>query len=277
MNLNEDPPNVDKGLEVAASELGLSLSGEPRYGWHRKSVGSCVKGANGEHWLRVQYRPLDAAPDKLWSGASDASTVTGVNKPNVLSSSEWEDDRWRWRADIMSLISFAVCSQTPEIRTPLSLSDDWYKGLRTSLENLAKHDTERVNTRQDLITRRISERFGSHIDTQVQSWTTLHGDIHWANLTQPDCWILDWECWGRGPFGLDAAFLLCFSMLRPEITRKVMETFNDWLMETDDGVRAQLFVCAELLRMAELYGDHRDLAVHLLEHAEHLLSVAPLV
>lgn len=30
---------------------------------------------------------------------------------------------------------------------------------------------------------------------EVQAWETVHGDLHWANLLQPDFGRLDWKLW----------------------------------------------------------------------------------
>ena len=269
-------PNVDQALEIAAQRLGKTISGIRRYGWQQKSAGCAVIGSDHlKRWLRVQSRPKTRLPDKIWFGEPDAANIVGVKKPKLIVSVEWEDHEWIWRGDLMSFIDDPVCSLTPEIQRPLILKPSWYKMLRTSLENLSKNNTERVNTRQDLITRRIRERFGTEIDTQVQTWTTVHGDIHWANLTSSECWILDWEAWGQGPLGLDAAFLFCFSLRQPEIAHRVYQYFKDWL-NTSDGIRSQLFACAELIRMTELYNDHPDLKPYIMKYANELLVKVPL-
>lgn len=270
-------PDIDRALQVAANRLSVSLAGEARYGWKRKSAGCRVIGEKDhEYWLRVQYRSLDEEPGKLWHGEIDAAGIAGVKKPELKENVEWKETSARlgWRGDLLTFISAPACSPTPELRQPVNPDPSWFKTLRDSLEHLGEHNTSRINTRQDLITRRIDERFGSGVDTEIERWTTVHGDMHWANLTAPDCWILDWEAWGQGPRGLDAAFLLCFSLLQPPVADSVYDFFRDWL-DTPDGIRSQLFAAAELLRMTDLYGDHPDLLSPLSQHAGEILLIAP--
>jgi hypothetical protein len=222
----------------------------------------------------MQGRLCNENPGKLWTGVVESKSVTGVRKPDVLNSFDWQELDWCWRSELLTFIPFSVCSPTPELRTPITLPPSWYESLRTSLENLGQYETDRMNTRQELISRRILEWFGPEIDSKIEYWSTVHGDIHWANLTCPECWIFDWEAWGRGPKGLDAAFLLCFSLLQPNIAAQIFHYFEDWLT-APDGIRSQLFACAELLRMIKLYGDHPDLASKLTELAERLVNQAP--
>jgi hypothetical protein len=163
----------------------------------------------------------------------------------------------------MTYVKARPCSSTPELTHRLSLTDRWWAELRQSLQSVSAAATARKNTRHESFSRRIGDRFGYHVDTRVQTWTTAHGDIHWANLTRPDLSILDWEVWGTAPFGLDVAFLKCFSLLRPEVVDQVERTFGDWLA-TRDGKLCQLFAVAELLRMVEIHGDHPALRLPLL-------------
>lgn len=46
---------------------------------------------------------------------------------------------------------------------------------------------------QALLTDAIIGAFGDGIDTSVSEWAVAHADISWANLTAPECWLLDWE------------------------------------------------------------------------------------
>ena len=106
------------------------------------------------------------------------------------------------------------------------------------------------------------------------TWTTSHGDLHWANITAPALWLFDWEAWGLAPFGIDAATLLCFSLQQPQIVDRIYHHLGDWL-NTPVAQLSQLFVCSERLRMTELYNDHPDLAPYLAEHAKKILKSIP--
>jgi hypothetical protein len=264
--------SVDAALRTAATHYGVRLSGPAKYGWGRKSMGSMAQGADGIWWLRVHFMDRREEPGRQWNGVLESREIPGVNKPQVRDSYDWQTATHRWRAELLSYVDSQVCSATPELRTTLDLPESWYRTLRSSLDALAAYETGRINTRQDLISRRINEAYSAPVDTTVKIWTTVHGDIHWANLTAPDCWILDWETWGKGPLGLDAAFLYCFSLLEPRLAEAIFRCFEDQL-STDDGIRSQLFVCAELRRMATLYGDHPDLVTKLDELSLELLRV----
>jgi len=266
-------PDIDKALVAAANRIGASLIGERRYGWNRKSVGSRIFTPNGkENWLRIQFAINGKLNDRLWNGEVAASAIVGVSKPSVESYFDWEDSGVRWRATIMSMITQRPCSPTPELRVAPCVDLDWFGDLRRSIDTLNAQLTDRVNCRHDLIRRRITERFGGGIDPTVSSWVVCHGDLHWANITCPRFVLLDWEGWGLGPRGLDAAFLLAFSSLCPEVHRQVAMTFVDVLNERD-GLLSILFACSELIRMSELYGDHPDLKPLLVGLAQDTLRV----
>lgn len=258
---------VDAALTRAATSLGVRLVGPRRYGWRGKSAGSracdlqkCI------HWIHVRFGELHSDADQLIVGTTTAAVIQGVHKPHLLGSIDWLDDTRRWHGDLTTLVAFETISVTPQLTTPVQLSDRWFASLRGSLSALQTQTTTRTCVRDDLITRRLRERFDSSLNPNISQWVTSHGDLHWANLTHPECWILDWEAWGLAPYGFDAAVLLCFSLLEPEMTRRVEDVFRDALW-CKDGMVMQLFVCAELLRMAELYRDHLELVEPLMQRS----------
>jgi hypothetical protein len=263
--------NISTAVETAVNRLKLKVDGSFVFGWHKKSAGCRVITSDGEIlWLRVQSRPKGTEPSKLWLGLQEAEPIPIENKPKLKSLVEWVIDARVWRAELMTFVPYSVCSSTAELRAPLMLGSNWYTKLVTALSSLSLYKTERVNARQDLITRRLHERFGSAVDSRIDEWATAHGDIHWANLTRPDCWIFDWEAWGRSPQGLDAATLYCFSLMQAETARDVYTHFK-YVLDSPDGIKSQLFMCAELMRMSELHGDHPDLYPHLKKLASRLL------
>ncbi|MBI5762143.1 MAG: aminoglycoside phosphotransferase [Planctomycetes bacterium] len=258
-------------LQLAAASLGFVIEGGPSYGWRHKSVGVRVRSLEGEiKWMRLTYTSRGVADSRLFYGYRDAQSILGVKKPDLEGSTEWENEGFIWRADVMTYVAEPMCSSTPDLRTSVTLDNDWWKSLRTSLDHLGRTSTYRVCVRQDLVTRRLSERFGESLDSVVRNWVVSHGDIHWANLTSNSCWILDWEGWGLAPAGTDAAFLICFSAAKPPIVERIRSVFGH-VLDTPDGRLAQLFACAELLRMIELYGDHPHLETPLWEIAHSLL------
>jgi hypothetical protein len=124
---------------------------------------------------------------------------------------------------------------------------------------------------QEFLARRILAAFGVTIELSDISWTTAHGDLHWANLMAPECWLLDWESWGSAPTGYDAALIYCTSLLEPGTAEAAHHTFAD-LLDSPAGIIAQLAAAAKLLRHVE-DGDHPDLALVLHTYVRRLLSL----
>lgn len=262
---------LESALSVAAVVLGVTVVGEGRrvFGGQR-SIGCQVRDRDGEYWLRVISEPVSWAHGQFWEGNATAAGIEGVAKPAWLASHEWEQSDRRFKAELMSLVTAPVCSATAALRSPVGLPDSWWQVLRCSLDALAGWPTTRVSHSQDLATRRLLASFGDRLDPVVREWTTAHGDLHWANLTAPDCWLLDWETWGRAPAGYDAAMLYCTSLLHPETAGRVYDTFAD-VLETPEGTRAQVCAAAKLLLRAH-YGHDLDLAVPLHRHVDRLLT-----
>jgi hypothetical protein len=77
------------------------------------------------------------------------------------------------------------------LRDRISLDNSRWTTLRVSLDTLAAHPTDRVCLDADLLRLHILAAFGITVDPNTLTWTTAHGDLHWANLTNSGCWILD--------------------------------------------------------------------------------------
>lgn len=258
-----------ENLQRAADHFGLAIAGEPRLGWLDRSIGASALRDGQKCWLRVVSEDKRWAGGDFWTGNADANVFTGLAKPRVLDVHEWEEGRQQ-RAEVMTLVPGSPCSPTDALRQMINLSDTWWTELRRTLEVVAATPTTRISVDQDLVTSRIRQRFGEVIGTAVSRWETAHGDLHWGNLMQPEFGLLDWEMWGRGPAGTDAATLFCYSLLVPDAAARVRVTFHD-ILDTDAGQLAQLYVISRLLRRIEK-GDYPDLAAPLTAHAETLLG-----
>ncbi|MGH3929241.1 MAG: aminoglycoside phosphotransferase [Pseudonocardiaceae bacterium] len=256
-------------LEKAAEYFSLTLQDGPTFGWRDRSIGSRAQDIEGDRWLRVVTSHSTWASGEFWTGNLDASAIDGVPKPRVLRVHEWAEEPRSIRAELMTLVPGQVCSDTQELRNELDLPDAWWTSLRQALGVLATHRTERVGATQEGISRRLLAFFGDTIDPTVTTWSTAHGDVQWANLTGPTPYLLDWEGWGVAPAGYDAATLYCYTLLVPDIARRVYETFAD-VLDTPDGTRAQLHVIGRLLLRVN-GGDYPELANPLHQHAQHLL------
>ncbi|MET8763540.1 aminoglycoside phosphotransferase [Lentzea sp. NPDC004782] len=198
--------------------------------------------------------------DHLWTGNLDANVFANLSKTQVLDVYEWEE--WRQqRAELMTLVPGSPCSPTDRLTHAVELPDEWWTQLRRTIHVVAATPTDRVNADQALVTGRIQQYFGNSVNPVVRQWETVHGDLHWANLTGPDFGLLDWKSWGRGPAGTDAATLFCYSLLVPEAADRVRNTFAR-VLDTDAGHLALLYVTARLLHRID-GGGHPDLAAPL--------------
>ena len=258
-------------LARAAEKFGLSVTGAPVFGWRLRSIGAVAHDPNGARWLRVVSEQPQWATGEFWTGNQDANTLTGLPKPVVLASTEWDEAGWRsQRAEVMTLLPGEPCSPSDVLRTDVELSDKWYSELRRSLHRLASVPTTRITVTQTRVNGLVRAAFG-HRNPQVNRWETVHGDLHWGNLLQPRLGIIDWEMWGQGPAGTDAATLYCHSLLNSDMAHRVHGEFAD-ILDSPDGVVAQLWVAARLLKRIKNSDDFPDLEIPLRNHSETLVS-----
>jgi hypothetical protein len=257
-------------LESGAEALGADLVGAPVLGLRGRSIGCRAATSEGEWWLRVVTEPAGWANGPAWTGNVEAGSITAVRHPEVRDTAEWDDHHRRARAELMTLAPGPAVATDMALCHPVDLEDAWWAELRLSLDALADHPTDRVCLGTDLLQRWLLASFGVTIDPGALSWSTAHGDLHWANLTNPGCWLLDWESWGSAPAGYDAALLHGASLMQPAIAERVYHTFAD-ILTGPGGAVAQLAAAAKLLRLVD-YGDHPDLAVPLHRHARSILA-----
>ncbi|MBI1759688.1 MAG: aminoglycoside phosphotransferase [Actinobacteria bacterium] len=262
-------------LGRAADHFGMTVTGEPTFGWRLRSIGARVDGPNGPRWLRVVSEFPEWAHGDTWTGNTDANTLTGITRPVVQGTHEWGEGGWRrQRAEVTTLLPGRTCSDTDVLRNELKLPDAWWRQLRRTVDTLRVTPTSRVNTDPERLDVRLREEYRGRAHLRVQDWETVHGDLHWNNLLQPRFALLDWELWGRGPAGTDPATLYCYSLLAPATAARVHETFADQL-DTPAGQIAQLVVATRLLDRAG-DGDHPDLIEPLRHHVDVLAANAVL-
>jgi hypothetical protein len=258
---------MHENLSHAADHFGLTIAGQARYGWLDRSVSAAVHASDRQLWLRVVSEDKQWTDGDFWTGNLDANVFATLPKPHVLDVYEWEE--WRQqRAELMTLAPGSACSPTDTLRHAIDLPDRWWTDLRRTIEVIAATPTDRVHADQALVTGRIQQHFGNSVNPVVCHWETVHGDLHWANLMGPDFGLLDWELWGRGPAGTDAATLYCYSLLVPDTAERVRDTFAH-VLATDAGQLALFYVAARLLHRVDK-GDHPDLAAPLRNLVETL-------
>ncbi|SFE27126.1 hypothetical protein SAMN04487819_11083 [Actinopolyspora alba] len=263
-------------LDHAAEHFGLSALGEPVYGWRLLSIGAPAFGADGRYWLRVVTEEPRWAHGDRWRGNTDANAVTGIRKPRVLDTHEWDiPGIRRQRAELMTHLAGQPCGGEDALHEEIQLPDSWWRELRSGLDHLATIPTEREHKNAAEVAERL-ERVGAHHGVRrwesAGRWETVHGDLHWTNLLCPEFGLLDWTLWGRGPVGTDAATLYCYSLLAPRTAETVWRTFAD-VLETPNGEIALLHVAARLLRRVEI-GDHPELAAPLRELIRRIRSLS---
>jgi hypothetical protein len=261
-------------LAHASSHFGLAVGGEPVFGWRLRSISASAKRHDQPVWLRVTSERPQWLPGDFWTGNTDASVFTDLAKPLVLDVTEWDDNQAqrRVRAEVMTMMAGQVCSPTDVLRQTLRLPTAWWDELRRTLAIVGRQATPRLSIDRDKLTRRFHAEFGDRSEPRVEKWETIHGDLHWANLLAPDFGLLDWEMWGRGPTGTDAATLYCYSLLVPDVARTVRENLAD-MLNTPSGHVAQIHVAARLLSRADQ--DYPDLAGPLRTHVQPLLDQIP--
>ncbi|MEV6536965.1 hypothetical protein AB0M86_46720 [Streptomyces sp. NPDC051639] len=245
----------------ARAARALAVQTEPGgklWGWAGRTLGGPARTADGRPvWLRLVAAPEAKASGKLWDGALDAQHALGDlggHRPALLGVHDAFGDGMAYRAELSVRVEQAVLSADPILHQALGLPASWWEELAGTLEKLSGTGTGRVAVREAYMARAIPE-FVKMPAPAVASWTTVHGDLHWANLTAP-LRILDWEAWGRAPQGFDAATLYAYSLLQPGVAHRVRATFP--ILGSPEGFAAEAIVCAMLLQTTER-GDNQAL------------------
>ncbi|WP_207386860.1 hypothetical protein [Frankia sp. Cppng1_Ct_nod] len=211
-------------------------------------------------WVRVEVRSPEKITGQGWNGTETSSMLHGVARPEWRQSVSWNDsdqDRM-WRADETDFVSDHPVKPGGILTTYPDLSEKWWATLRSSLTALSKNSTTRRATphtekiTQARIDLTISRVFGGKIDTVVEQWSASHADLNWANLTAPECILLDWEDWGMAPSGLDPANLWVNSLAIPDLANRVHQEYREEL-ESKTGKIMTLFLCADIVSAPASY------------------------
>jgi hypothetical protein len=267
---NEPLDDVFAEVERA---LGVQLvRSRLTYGTQGATVGLPT---TADTWVRVAWSAPEKVHLQAWIGGEAASAIAGVNKPALYRSYRWIDQGRSvvWRADEAELITSTAVHSTGVIDHDPDIWPGWWKDLKSSLASLAEFQTRRVGMSQEHMTRRINQVFGGEgVETEVEEWATAHADLHWGNVTGPECYLLDWEDWGLGPRGLDAASLWGASLLVPTVADRIQEVFADDL-NSRSGLLAQLLFCSNVIRINSGKPTPSPLLEPARREAERLLGV----
>ncbi|MFD7161593.1 hypothetical protein ACFV9C_43910 [Kribbella sp. NPDC059898] len=256
-------------LARAARHFGVDVDGEPTYGWRLRTIGAPVNGPAGRRWLRVVSEFPEYAAGDTWTGNSDANDLTGVPRARVLDVDEWTEADWRrQRAELMTLLPGQTVSAADDLQHDPGLPETWWTGLAAALGALHRTKTSRSGINVERTRERTQRVYGTPIG--VDTWATIHGDLHWANVFAPLLGILDWEFWGRGPAGYDEATLFLFSLHIPAAAERVRAAFGE-ILDSPAGRTAQLIAAARLKDRID-DGDFPELADALSAHVDQLRS-----
>lgn len=241
-------------LLKASRELRIELVGEPRYGWRDRSVGARVNDDGHDGWLRLVGEPADGDVGVFWDGNATASQqLNGLRLPQVWRSWEYAERDLRFRADLMSFVDEPMCSSTAALTAVPRLSETWWAWLAGTLAFLPGVGTGRVAVDAERFASRIGI-WDEALPVDVHRWVPAHADLHWAQLSIPGCWVLDWEGWGLAPAGFDAASLYLHSLAAAPVARLVRARYATEL-DSRDGMLSQLYIAGRMLDRGDL-DDH---------------------
>ncbi|MDT0308461.1 hypothetical protein RM780_16040 [Streptomyces sp. DSM 44917] len=257
---------VERGLGTVLDRASLVRK--------RRSLGA--RSGRGT-WVRVERRGVERIGGQGWNGVECAAVLEGIAKPEWYAGLAWREDDGAamWRADETELVAAPPVRPGGRLTEDPGLGEAWWGTLNRSLDALAGARTNRVATPDTVpVTREsvagaIRTAFPeAGIDLVLEEWTPAHADLNWANLTAPECWLLDWEDWGMAPRGLDAAKLWGSSLAVPGLAQRVLRERRADL-ESRSGKLMALFFCAKVLP----YADPRDpLAGPARREADRLLA-----
>ncbi|MFF2807856.1 hypothetical protein ACFVT2_11785 [Streptomyces sp. NPDC058000] len=253
--------------------LGLvGAAGGEVWGYAGRTLSGAVTAPDGPAWLRLVSEGEGKAGGKLWEGPKEAEAAVppAVPRPRLIDLADWSADGWDYRAELYELITAPPVCPSPVISKSVELPDAWWHDLHKALDCLAPVDTGRVAVREQYIRRRVPEFTG--ITPSEITWTTVHGDLHWANLTGPTLTLLDWEGWGSAPVGYDAANLYLHSLHVPELAEHVAKEFAH-VLGTPAGLVGELAACTEILQAASRVPFYADLADSVRRHVDQLSAL----
>jgi hypothetical protein len=275
-----DDPVVVQRMRRAHSQARTALAVTPEenvhevWGWRGRTLSQPVAAPDGPAWLRIASVPTGQIAATFWDGslAAEQSIPESIPRPRLRAWHDWSDENWEYRAELYDRVPYRPIAASPSLETMPDLPSSWWTALRTALDDIATVPTRRVTIEQAFLNRAMPRFLGTSVDTSAPSWSTAHGDLHWANLSGPTLHMFDWEGWGLAPTGYDVAMLHCYSLLVPPLTARIRTEFAD-VLDTAAGRHAELVVITELLH-STTRGDNLHLADALRRRATDLMSRA---
>jgi hypothetical protein len=244
-------------LDRAVEHFGLARDGEPRRGWHDRSVSLPVRRNETPLWLRVVVARPELARGSWWTGNVDAELIEGIAKPRVIAVHEEAGEGRVVRAELHTRLAGRACAEQAALREDPGLSEQWWDALADGLNALGSIVTDRATTTAQSLRHRIRVFRGPDVTGVARTWRTAHGDLHWANVHLEPFGVVDWEAWGTAPRGHDLATLYLHGLAVPSIGRTMTERFGDELF-SESGRVAIEGVATQILARA-MSGSHPEL------------------
>lgn len=255
--------DISKLFQEAANRFEFVPVGRPVFGWNQKSIGSEIRLPEGDKsWAKLFAVSTEHAKGREWEGEKFAAHWVSSWKPRVQYVHEFGDEL-RAQLIVSDKVKGEILGVSQhKLKENVAISDSYLMQLKMALASLRLVTTDRVNTRYDLVRRRVLERWEINVEYSECHWETIHGDLHWQNVAGPCLEIVDWEGWGIGLQHQDLAMLIAFSAADGDLVERLRANFRDVIISKNLAL-AEMFVTAELLRMAENYGDHPELVPEL--------------
>ncbi|WP_223830603.1 aminoglycoside phosphotransferase/kinase family protein [Nocardiopsis quinghaiensis] len=227
---------------------------------------------DGPAWLRLASAPNDQRVDTFWNGSIDAEDAIPVTvpRPRLRAVHDWQEGRWSYRAELYDRAPVRAASRSAVLSTNPNVCPHWWNDLRSTLDAISTVRTSRLTAFQPFLDHAMPRYLGTPVDTRAPSWSTAHGDLHFANLGAPAFHLFDWEGWGMAPAGYDAAMLHSYSLLVPMTAARIRAELAH-VLDTPAGRFAELAVITELLH-GTARGDNTELREPLRNRAQHLLG-----
>lgn len=258
----------------ARAALHATATSDPdeAWGWRGRTLSQSVVTEHGPAWLRLACAPTDRIAPTFWNGSVDAERAmpTTLPRPKLRDLYDWNHGPWSYRAELYEHAPVSAISPSGVLTRHVDLAPQWWLGLHGALATVSAVRTQRHTVFQPFLDHAMPRYLGEPVATVAPSWSTAHGDLHFANLGAPELILFDWEGWGMAPTGYDAATLHSYSLLVPSVSARI-RTELVHVLDTQAGRFAELAVITELLH-GVARGDDTELRDPLQRRAEHLLG-----
>ncbi len=261
---------ADAAIEKAIAFVQARKVGEISYG--RKSGGCVITHPNfRERWLKVKWELAGKLDRTVWDGELLSIGIEGVSKPRIFGHFDWDAIGLCYRALTMSIASGILATEGHHLDCMPALDARWWQQLADAVATIGAKVTDRVCVDERVMALQLEQRFGIRLKRPFPHWQTAHGDLHWANLTAPELSILDWETWGRAPYGFDVAHLYLFSVTQAEALANLKQVFSP-ILENPAYDLTLLYAAADLIRQFESRGKHEAIQEGLHREVETVLE-----